>query len=1088
MNLDAVVTALAAGQVITNTAAVGASDQVDPDPTNDSDSVLISVQLPIDIDLAKTVSDPAPFEGDSITFTVTVTNNGPGVATGLVVTDALPAGFTVTGTTILGDSLGVALIGGLGGPIFADGMPLGYTFDVAIDGTIDAGTAGTTLTNSVSVTALDQIDTVASNDTASADVNVPVEFADIALAKAVSDATPLEGDSITFTITITNNGPFAATGLVVTDVLPAGFTVTATTILGDSLGVALVSGLGGPVFADGMPSGYTFDVAVDGTIDAGTAGTTLTNSVSVTALDQVDSSASNDNASVNVNVEAFGSISGQKFHDLNGNAVHDGGEPGLDGWVIEVRDSGSGALMSTAMTASVDVDNNGIIDPETEQGLYELQGVRTGTYDVGEVLQSGWTQTFPVTGKHTISLASGQQLTGADFGNSNTPPPVVISVSEDITVLDAPLALPPLELNISEVITVVDAPDPLLGPPPLVITVSESVTVNDSLNVVPPVVLFITESVTVVDAPVVLPALVINISEAIIVADTPDLLLPLVITISESITVNDAPNVVPPVVLVITENLIVADTPLVLPALEINISEVISVVDAPDTLLGPPPLVVIVSESITMSDAPIVVPPVVVFVSENVTVLDLSGSEICDGIDNDGDGQIDEGFLDTDGDGQADCVDPDDDNDGIHDEIDGRMASDNFVDESLVDSTNFTDVHLGGTTAGSIISAGALEPSITDLPNPDGVFVDTGTAGPGPVTIDACGLPLTHPAGTTASLTCGSLTVGVAVGPVTVALGSGGVAVVPDGTTATFTDNDDGTFTVENDPTSAGAVEIVFAGEAITVAPGETQHLQSGPQPVSLADFVLLGVRETRLDSRSVIVSGDVGVVGADENSDKRDREIELRVGWRSVALSPDSLYIADTIKITNHGSVQNIAYNELKAGRKASINGEEFSPIDLPLLSLPDLPEFDPGHEDIQVRSRRVRLLAPGGYGKVDVKSRATLVLTGGLYEFEKLTINSKAKLLVEAATEIRVKGDVEMSSSVQVGPAADTTVGASDIVFLVAGNKFTVGSRSVIHANVLAPEATLSLLSRVEAVGAFVGKKVRLGYRASVTLDSAF
>jgi len=31
--------------------------------------------------------------------------------------------------------------------------------------------------------------------------------------------------------------------------------------------------------------------------------------------------------------------------------------------------------------------------------------------------------------------------------------------------------------------------------------------------------------------------------------------------------------------------------------------------------------------------------------------------EVCDGIDNDGDGQIDEGFADTDGDGIADCVD-----------------------------------------------------------------------------------------------------------------------------------------------------------------------------------------------------------------------------------------------------------------------------------------------------------------------------------------------------------------------------------------------------------------------------------------------
>src|SRR3989344_2993543 len=44
--------------------------------------------------------------------------------------------------------------------------------------------------------------------------------------------------------------------------------------------------------------------------------------------------------------------------------------------------------------------------------------------------------------------------------------------------------------------------------------------------------------------------------------------------------------------------------------------------------------------------------------------------EICDGIDNDLNGLVDEGFPDTDGDTMADCVDPDDDNDGIPDATD----------------------------------------------------------------------------------------------------------------------------------------------------------------------------------------------------------------------------------------------------------------------------------------------------------------------------------------------------------------------------------------------------------------------------------
>src|SRR5207253_2237564 len=44
--------------------------------------------------------------------------------------------------------------------------------------------------------------------------------------------------------------------------------------------------------------------------------------------------------------------------------------------------------------------------------------------------------------------------------------------------------------------------------------------------------------------------------------------------------------------------------------------------------------------------------------------------EVCDGIDNDCDGGVDEGFPDTDRDGLADCIDPDDDNDCVLDGAD----------------------------------------------------------------------------------------------------------------------------------------------------------------------------------------------------------------------------------------------------------------------------------------------------------------------------------------------------------------------------------------------------------------------------------
>ena len=58
------------------------------------------------------------------------------------------------------------------------------------------------------------------NDSASVDFTVT--DADLAITKGVSDSTPDENDSIDYTVTVTNNGPDGATGVVVTDLLPAG--------------------------------------------------------------------------------------------------------------------------------------------------------------------------------------------------------------------------------------------------------------------------------------------------------------------------------------------------------------------------------------------------------------------------------------------------------------------------------------------------------------------------------------------------------------------------------------------------------------------------------------------------------------------------------------------------------------------------------------------------------------------------------------------------------------------------------------------------------------------------------------------------
>ena len=61
--------------------------------TFDSDSVEATT-LEADLSLLKTVSDGTPNVGDVVTFTLSVTNDGPDTANNVEVTDIVPTGYT----------------------------------------------------------------------------------------------------------------------------------------------------------------------------------------------------------------------------------------------------------------------------------------------------------------------------------------------------------------------------------------------------------------------------------------------------------------------------------------------------------------------------------------------------------------------------------------------------------------------------------------------------------------------------------------------------------------------------------------------------------------------------------------------------------------------------------------------------------------------------------------------------------------------------------------------------------------------------------------------------------------------------------
>ena len=295
-----------------NVAEVTASDQHDPDSTpdnddgdqseDDEDNASVTPQT-ADLSLTKAVDDATPNVGDSVTFTVTVTNDGPSTATNVSVTDVLPAGYSYDAGSIAGggsqdDSAAPALTWSIAS--LASGASVDLTFSATV--LAPTGAPGEYV-NTAEVTASDQFDADSVPDNDDGDqseddednVSVTPQVADLSLAKSVDDATPNVGDSVSFTVTVTNDGPDTATNVTVTDVLPAGYSYAAGSIIGgtsqdDSAAPTLSWTIAS--LASGASVGLSFDATV--LAPTGAPGEYL-NAAEITAVDQYDPDSTPDN-------------------------------------------------------------------------------------------------------------------------------------------------------------------------------------------------------------------------------------------------------------------------------------------------------------------------------------------------------------------------------------------------------------------------------------------------------------------------------------------------------------------------------------------------------------------------------------------------------------------------------------------------------------------------------------------------------------------------------------------------------------------------------------------------------------------------
>ena len=206
--------------------------------------------------------------GGVLTYTLTLSNNGLQDASGVVLTDTLPAGASFLSAAASQGSCAPA-----GGAVLCSLGALPLARSVVVSIAVQPSGSGA-LTNTVeAASAQSDLNPV---DNRSVEITL-INPADLSVQQAASPSPAMATRLLTYTLTVRNHGPQAASGIVLTDVLPGSAVFTAASA---SQGAGCAAPSGGLLTCSlgGLSAGASAQVTV--VLTAALPGV-LTNTVSV---------------------------------------------------------------------------------------------------------------------------------------------------------------------------------------------------------------------------------------------------------------------------------------------------------------------------------------------------------------------------------------------------------------------------------------------------------------------------------------------------------------------------------------------------------------------------------------------------------------------------------------------------------------------------------------------------------------------------------------------------------------------------------------------------------------------------------------
>ena len=292
---------------------------------------------------------------------------------------------------------------------------------------------------------------------------------------------------------------------------------------------------------------------------------------------------------------------------------------------------------------------------------------------------------------------------------------------------------------------------------------------------------------------------------------------------------------------------------------------------------------------------------------------------------------------------------------------------------------------------------------------------------------------------------------------------------------------------------------LLVASGLVRAAASSSQSANSPPFS-NLDQFVLPAGDEIQLEDNVQISSGDIA------SNNKIDIQKESIINGD---------LFADRVTIDKDATINgNISYNKLNIKKESQVLGTQTTPIQLPIVNLPQTPDFQTGIQNFKFIGDD-NVLPAGNYRDITLEKNSKLTLTGGTYNLNKLELKENSTLIFQAPTTINIQFKLKGQQHIAILPGqnlspTDLTINYSGIAAKQEkeddeeeidqlftneekkdlkdgkiGRPVLFGKDSFLNFKLLAPKAKVNLGGRNAFRGQIFAEEISVGKNTILSLD---